>query len=170
MTILLLLAKFAYANLALKFTVATLWNSRVVIYLLSSWSVVINSIIYIFFNIVFTTSLSLLKLTGTGTSLSISNSSTLLFKLLKLVGTFFNLSISNWSASDFKLIKSTYFYQILIYQHLFHFINLLLLHCLFLRKNSVLENIHSSILCLFYLSKRIIESIKQIIVSFPFNI
>ena len=34
---------------------------------------------------VFTTSLSLLKLTGTGANLSTSNLSTLLFKLLKLV-------------------------------------------------------------------------------------
>ena len=37
----------------------------------------------------FTTSLSLLKPTGTGTNLSTSYLSTLLFKLLKLVGTFF---------------------------------------------------------------------------------
>ena len=43
----------------------------------------------------FTTLLSVLKSTGTGANLSISNSSTLLFKLLKLVGKFFNLSISN---------------------------------------------------------------------------
>ena len=39
----------------------------------------------------FTTSLSLIKLTGTGTNLSTSNLCTLLFKLLKLVGTFFSL-------------------------------------------------------------------------------
>ena len=38
----------------------------------------------------FTTSFSLLKSTGTGTNLSISNLSTLLFKSLKLLGTFFN--------------------------------------------------------------------------------
>ena len=44
-----------------------------------------------------TTSLSLLKSTGTGTNLSTSNLSTLLLKLLKLVGTFFSLSISNLS-------------------------------------------------------------------------
>ena len=52
----------------------------------------------------FTTSLSLLKSTGTGTNLSTSNLSTLLFiKLLKLLGSFFNLS-----TSDFKLAKSTF--------------------------------------------------------------
>ena len=56
----------------------------------------------------FTTSLSLLKSTGTGTNLSTSNLSTLLFKLLKLVGTFFSLSISNLSTLDFKLAKSTF--------------------------------------------------------------
>ena len=39
----------------------------------------------------FTTSLSLLKSTGTGTNLSTSNLSTLLFKLLELSGTFLNL-------------------------------------------------------------------------------
>ena len=43
----------------------------------------------------FITSFSLLKSTGTGTNLSISNLSTLLFELLKRLGTFFNLSISN---------------------------------------------------------------------------
>ena len=42
--------------------------------------------------------------TGTGTNLSTSNLSTLLFiKLLKLLGSFFNLS-----TSDFKLAKSTF--------------------------------------------------------------
>ena len=40
----------------------------------------------------FTTSLSLLKSTGTGTNLSASNLSSLLLKWLKLVSTFFNLS------------------------------------------------------------------------------
>ena len=39
----------------------------------------------------FTTSLSLLKSTGTGSNLSKPNLSTLLFKLFKLVGTTFNL-------------------------------------------------------------------------------
>ena len=53
----------------------------------------------------FTTLPSLLKSTGTGANLSLSNLSTLLFKLLKLVGTFFNLSISNLSTSVFKLAK-----------------------------------------------------------------
>ena len=66
------------------------------------------SIIYIFFkNIIFTTSYSLLKSTGTA-NLSTSNLSTLLFKLLKLVGTFFNLSISDLFTLDFKLAKSTF--------------------------------------------------------------
>ena len=57
----------------------------------------------------FTTSLSLLKLTGTGTNLSTTaNLSTLLLKLPKLVGVFFNLSISNLSTSDFKLTESVF--------------------------------------------------------------
>ena len=52
----------------------------------------------------FTTSLSLFKSTGTGTNLSTSNLSTLLFiKLLKLLGSFFNLS-----TSDSKSAKSTF--------------------------------------------------------------
>ena len=53
----------------------------------------------------FTKKLSLLKSKGTGSNLSTSNLSTLLFKLLKLIGAFFNLSISNLSASDFELAK-----------------------------------------------------------------
>ena len=53
----------------------------------------------------FTTLPSLLKSTGTGANLSISNLSTLLFKLLKLFGKLFNLSISNLSTSVFKLAK-----------------------------------------------------------------
>ena len=69
----------------------------------------------------FTTSLSLIKSTETGTNLSTSNLSTLLFKLFQLFGTFFNLSISNLSTLDFKLT----FQQTLIYQHLLHFLNLL---------------------------------------------
>ena len=44
-----------------------------------------------------TTSLNLLKSTGAGNNLSISNLSTLDFKLIKLFGKFFNLSISNLS-------------------------------------------------------------------------
>ena len=56
----------------------------------------------------FTTSLSLLKSTGTGNNLSTSNLSILLFKLLKPVGIFSNLLISNLSTSDFKLAKSTF--------------------------------------------------------------
>ena len=54
---------------------------------------------------VFTTSLGLLKSTVTGTNLSTSNLSTLLFKLLKLV---YSLSISNLSTLEFKLAKSTF--------------------------------------------------------------
>ena len=61
-----------------------------------------------FANIIFTTSLSLLKSTGTSTNLSTSNLSALLFKLLKLIGTSSNSSISNLSLSDFKLAKSTF--------------------------------------------------------------
>ena len=49
----------------------------------------------------FTTLLSLLKSTGTGASLSISNLPTLLFTLLKLVGKLFNLLRSNLSTSVF---------------------------------------------------------------------
>ena len=56
----------------------------------------------------FTTSYSQLKSIGTGTTLSISNLSTLLFKLFKLGGILFNLSISNLSTLDFKLAKSTF--------------------------------------------------------------
>ena len=57
----------------------------------------------------FTTSLSLLRSSRTGTNLSTSNLSTLLFKLVKLVGTFFNLLISNLSISGFELAKSDFF-------------------------------------------------------------
>ena len=53
----------------------------------------------------FTPSLSLLKSTGTGTNLSRSYLSALLFKSIELVGTFFNLSVSILSTSDFKLAK-----------------------------------------------------------------
>ena len=56
----------------------------------------------------FTTSVSLLKSTGSGTNLSISNLSTLLFKLLKLVGKFFSLSIPDLSTLDFELAKLTF--------------------------------------------------------------
>ena len=67
------------------------------------------SIIFSFFNnIIFTTSLSLLKSRGIGTNLSTSNLSTLLFKLFKLVGAFFNLSISNLSTLDYELAKSLF--------------------------------------------------------------
>ena len=53
----------------------------------------------------FTALLSYLKSSETGTKLSTSSLSTLLFKLLKLFGTFFNLSMSNLSTSDCKLAK-----------------------------------------------------------------
>ena len=61
-----------------------------------------------FNNIIFTTSLSLLKSTGTGPDLSTSDLSTLPFKLVTLVGTFFILSISNLSTLDLKLAKPTF--------------------------------------------------------------
>ena len=69
----------------------------------------------------------LLKSTGTGTSLSISNLSTLFFKLLKLLDTFFNLSIFTLSTSDFKLVKSVFQAKSDV-QQLLGFLNLLLLH------------------------------------------
>ena len=75
----------------------------------------------------YTTSLSLLNSTGTGTNLLKFNLSTLLFQLLKLIGTFFNLSISDLSTLNFKLAKSV-FWQNSMYQHLFPFLNLILLH------------------------------------------
>ena len=56
----------------------------------------------------FTASLRLLTSKGTGTNLSKSNLSTLLYKLLKLIGTFFNWSISNLSTSDFKLARPNF--------------------------------------------------------------
>ena len=114
----------------------------------------------------------LLKSTGTGTSLSISNLSTLFFKLLKLLDTFFNLSIFTLSTSDFKLVKSVFQAKSDV-QQLLGFLNLLLLHnkvnpivlSLFLRKILVLENIRSFMSCLFYQSKY-----KSTILAFPFNI
>ena len=51
-----------------------------------------------------TTSLSLLKSTGTGTNWSTSNLPSLLFKLVQ---TFFKLSVSNLSTLDVELAKST---------------------------------------------------------------
>ena len=82
-------------------------------------------------DIIFTTSLSLLQPAGTGTNLSTSNLSTLLFKLLNLVGTFFNLSLSDLSTLDYRLTKSAKLAklaEIPIYQHLLHVLNLFLLH------------------------------------------
>ena len=57
----------------------------------------------------FNASLNLLKSTGTGTNLSTSNLSSLLFKLLKFLGTFFSLSVFNLYTSNFKLAKSVFF-------------------------------------------------------------
>ena len=57
----------------------------------------------------FNASLNLLKSTETGTNLSTSNLSSLLFKLLKFLGTFFSLSVFNLSTSNFKLAKSVFF-------------------------------------------------------------
>ena len=86
------------------------------------------NIICIFFNnIIFTASLSLLKSTGTGTNLSTSNLSTLLFKLLKLVGRVLNLSISDSCTSDFKLVKSVFLAKEDVSTP-FAFLNLFLLH------------------------------------------
>ena len=66
--------------------------------------------IYIFSNIIFfATSLSFLKLTGAGTSLSTSNLSTLPLKLFKLVGIF----LCNLSTLDFKLAMSVCFRKFL---------------------------------------------------------
>ena len=65
----------------------------------------------VFLTISFLTALfSLLKSTGAGTNLSISNLSTLLFKLLTLFGKLFNLLISNLSTLVFKLLK--YFWSL----------------------------------------------------------
>ena len=52
-----------------------------------------------------TTLVNLLKSRGTGTNLSISNLSTLVFKLLKLFGKNFYLLIFNLSTLVFKLAK-----------------------------------------------------------------
>ena len=56
-----------------------------------------------------TTSLSLVKSTGTGTNSSTSNLTTLLFKLLKLLSTFLNFLMSNLSTLGLKLAKSVFF-------------------------------------------------------------
>ena len=82
------------------------------------------------------------------------------------------MSISNFSSLDFNQLNQ-HFQQILMYQHLLDFLNLLLLQnkinliqiWLFILKISVLENIHSFILCLF-----INPTVKWTIIAFPFNI
>ena len=79
--------------------------------------------------------------------------------MFKPVGTFSNLSISKLSTSDFNLAKSILLASFDVSTPV-AFLNLLLLHyyinlielSLFLLKISVLENIHSLILCLFYKS------------------
>ena len=70
----------------------------------------LNFIIYTSFltKLFFTTSLSSVKSTETGTNLSISNLCTLLFKVFKPLDKHFNLSLSNLSTSDFKLAKSVF--------------------------------------------------------------
>ena len=88
-------------NFILNFTnvcvIVSFWTKLLTLGILSS--IFLISALYISFltTSFFTTSLSLLKSTGTGTNLSTSNLSTLLFKWLKLVGTFFDLSISDLS-------------------------------------------------------------------------
>ena len=72
-------------------------------------------------------SLARVKSTGTGTTLSISNLSSLLFKLLKLVGIFFSLSISNLSTSGFKLARSIVLAKDVVSTPV-AYLNLLLLH------------------------------------------
>ena len=68
-----------------------------------------NSSYSVFFRTsIFTTALSLLKLTRVISNLSICNLSTLLSKQLKPLNTFFNLSISYLSTSAFKLVKSDF--------------------------------------------------------------
>ena len=106
----------------------------------------------------FTTSLYSIKLTGTGNNLSVKNLSVFLFKLFKLVGRFFSLSIYNMSTLDFKLAKSTFLAvgDLSIPDKFFKSIFDVELD----KSNSTftfpkdfgLENIHSFILCLFYLS------------------
>ena len=59
----------------------------------------------------FTTSLSLIKSTGTGISSSASCSLTSFYELPVLIGAFFNLSISNLSTFDFKLARIKHFSQ-----------------------------------------------------------
>ena len=75
----------------------------------------------------FPTSLYLLKPTGTGTNLSVSDLFTLIFKLVKLLGIFFNLSISTSPTSYSKLVKSAFLPKEDVSTHL-HFLNFFLLH------------------------------------------
>ena len=74
------------------------------------FSIFFISVLYTSFlnDIIFCTSLIILKETGKGTNLWTSILSTLLLKLLKLVGTSFSLSKSNLFTSDFKLTKSVF--------------------------------------------------------------
>ena len=75
----------------------------------------------------FTTSLYLLKPTGAGTNLSVSNLFTLIFKSVKLLGIFFNLSISTSPTSYSKLAKSVFLAKEDVSTHP-HILNLFLLH------------------------------------------
>ena len=108
----------------------------------------------------FTTLLSLLKSTGIVSNFPLFNLSTLFFKLFKLLGKFFNSSISNLPASYFKLDKLVVLAKDDVPTPVAFFINLFSLHdetnliqfLHLLLKNLVLKNIHSFILCLFYLS------------------
>ena len=67
-------------NLALKF----FYNSKLLVSILSSFATNLSYTIFLTTSF-FTRSLNLLKSTGTGTNLSTSNLSTLLFKLAKFV-------------------------------------------------------------------------------------
>ena len=73
----------------------------------------------------FTAWLSLLKRTRTGTNLSKSYLSTLLFNQF---GTYSNLSICKLSTSDFKLAKSTFLANFDVLTPVVRFLNLLLFH------------------------------------------
>ena len=75
----------------------------------------------------FATSLYLLKPTGAGTNLSVSNLFTIIFKLAKLLGIFFNLSISTSPTSYSKLAKSVFLTKEDVSTHP-HILNLFLLH------------------------------------------
>ena len=105
----------------------------------------------------FDTLRSLIKSTGVVSNFPISNLSTLIFNWIKLLGKYFNLSKFSLSTWYFELAESVFLAN-LMYQHLWHFLNLLSLHdyrylteiLIILLKISVFVNIHPLILCLFY--------------------